>query len=191
MSAVLEVRDLATEFRTREGVVRAVNGVSFSLARGEILGLVGESGSGKSVTGFSILGLIDAPGRIAGGSVRFHGEELVGMPEASLRRLRGRRIAMVFQDPMMTLNPVLSIETQMVETVLAHEKVSRSSAVQRSIEVLRKVGIADPEARLAQYPHQFSGGMRQRVAIAIALLHGPDLIITDEPTTALDVTVQG
>ncbi len=189
--SVLEVRDLATEFRTREGLVRAVNGVSFSLERGEILGLVGESGSGKSVTGFSLLGLVDPPGRITGGSVRFHGEELLGMPEAALRRLRGRRIAMVFQDPMMTLNPVLSIETQMVETVLAHEKASRRSAVARSIEVLRKVGIADPEARLAQYPHQFSGGMRQRVAIAIALLHGPDLVLADEPTTALDVTVQG
>jgi peptide/nickel transport system ATP-binding protein len=189
--SVLEVRDLATEFRTRDGVVKAVNGVSFSLGRGEILGLVGESGSGKSVTGFSILGLIDPPGRIAGGSVRFHGDELVGLPEAALQRLRGRRIAMVFQDPMMTLNPVLSIETQMVETVLAHEKVSKDSAVQRSIEALRKVGIADPQARLAQYPHQFSGGMRQRVAIAIALLHGPDLIVADEPTTALDVTVQG
>ena len=189
--SVLEVRDLATEFQTREGVLRAVNGVSFSLEAGEILGLVGESGSGKSVTGFSILGLIDPPGRIAGGSVRFHGEELVGMPEEALRRLRGRRIAMVFQDPMMTLNPVLSIETQMVETVLAHEHVVRRVARQRCIEALRRVGIADPEARLAAYPHQFSGGMRQRVAIAIALLHGPGLVIADEPTTALDVTVQG
>ena len=188
---VLEVKDLTTEFRTRDGVVPAVSGVSFSLARGEILGLVGESGSGKSVTGFSILGLIDPPGRIAGGSVRFRGEELVGMPEAALRRLRGRRIAMVFQDPMMTLNPVLSIETQMVETVLAHEEASREEARRRCIDALRRVGIADPEARLAGYPHQFSGGMRQRVAIAIALLHSPDLIIADEPTTALDVTVQG
>jgi peptide/nickel transport system ATP-binding protein len=189
--SVLDVRDLATEFSTRDGVVRAVNGVSFSLERGEILGLVGESGSGKSVTGFSILGLIDPPGRIAAGSVRFHGEELVGMPEEALRRLRGRRIAMVFQDPMMTLNPVLSIETQMVETVLAHDKVSRRAALERSVEALRKVGIADPQSRLPGYPHQFSGGMRQRVAIAIALLHGPDLVIADEPTTALDVTVQG
>ncbi|HWA36858.1 MAG TPA: ABC transporter ATP-binding protein [Burkholderiales bacterium] len=189
--SLLEVRDLVTEFQTRDGVVRAVNGVSFSLEKGEVLGLVGESGSGKSVTGFSILGLVDPPGRIAGGSVRFRGEELRGMPEEALRRLRGRRLAMVFQDPMMTLNPVLSIETQMVETVLAHEHVTRQAARRRSVEALGKVGIADPEARLAAYPHQFSGGMRQRVAIAIALLHGPDLIIADEPTTALDVTVQG
>ncbi len=189
--SVLEVRDLVTEFRTREGVLRAVNGVSFSLEKGEILGLVGESGSGKSVTGFSILGLIDPPGRIAGGSVRFQGQELVGLPEEALRRLRGKRIAMVFQDPMMTLNPVLSIETQMVETILAHEQVARHAARTRCVEALRRVGIADPEARLASYPHQFSGGMRQRVAIAIALLHGPDLVIADEPTTALDVTVQG
>jgi peptide/nickel transport system ATP-binding protein len=189
--SLLEVRDLVTEFQTREGTLRAVDGVSLSLEKGEILGLVGESGSGKSVTGFSIMGLVDPPGRIAGGSVRFQGEELVGLPEERLRRLRGRRIAMVFQDPMMTLNPVLSIETQMIETVLAHDKVSREAAFQRSVEALRKVGIAEPQARLAQYPHQFSGGMRQRVAIAIALLHGPDVVIADEPTTALDVTVQG
>jgi peptide/nickel transport system ATP-binding protein len=185
MSALLQVRDLATEFATRDGVLRAVQGVSFDLARGEVLGLVGESGSGKSVTGFSILGLIDPPGRIAGGSVCFDGRELVGLPEAQLRALRGKRIAMIFQDPMMTLNPVLSIETQMVETVLAHEPVSRAAAA------LAQVGIADPASRLPQYPHQFSGGMRQRVAIAIALLNRPDLIIADEPTTALDVTVQG
>jgi peptide/nickel transport system ATP-binding protein len=189
--SLLEVRDLVTEFHTRDGVLRAVDGVSFALEKGEVLGLVGESGSGKSVTGFSLLGLIDPPGRIAGGSVRFRGEELRGMPEEALRRLRGRHLAMVFQDPMMTLNPVLSIETQMVETVLAHERVTRHAARQRCVDALRKVGIAEPEARLASYPHQFSGGMRQRVAIAIALLHGPDLIIADEPTTALDVTVQG
>lgn len=192
MSApILEVQDLVTEFATREGVLRAVNGVSFALGRGEVLGLVGESGSGKSVTGFSIMGLIDAPGRIASGSVRFAGTELVGQSEAQLRGLRGRRIAMIFQDPMMTLNPVLSIETQMVETVLAHDKVSRAEARRRCVEALGRVGIADPASRLKQYPHQFSGGMRQRVAIAIALLHRPELIIADEPTTALDVTVQG
>ena len=189
--AVLEVEGLITEFVTREGTLRAVNGVSFSVARGEVLGLVGESGSGKTVTGFSILGLIDPPGRIAAGRVRFDGAELVGAGEEALRRVRGKRIAMIFQDPMMTLNPVLSIETQMVETVLAHENVTREAARKRSIEVLDRVGIASPQARLAQYPHQFSGGMRQRVAIAIALLHRPDLIIADEPTTALDVTVQG
>ncbi|MSQ55019.1 MAG: ABC transporter ATP-binding protein [Betaproteobacteria bacterium] len=191
MSAVLEVEGLTTEFSTREGVCCAVNGVSLKLERGEILGLVGESGSGKSVTGFSILGLVDPPGRIAGGSVRFEGAELLGAPEETLRALRGRRIAMIFQDPMMTLNPVLSIETQMVETILAHEKVPREAARRRCLEALEKVGIASAEERLAQYPHQFSGGMRQRVAIAIALLHRPDVIIADEPTTALDVTVQG
>jgi peptide/nickel transport system ATP-binding protein len=188
---LLEVTDLVTEFATRDGVVRAVAGVSLRLARGEILGLVGESGSGKSVTGFSIIGLIDPPGRIAAGSVKFDGIELVGAPEETLRRLRGRRIAMIFQDPMMTLNPVLSIETQMVETVLAHERVSRAAARARALEALARVGIAAPAERLRQYPHQFSGGMRQRVAIAIALLNRPDLVIADEPTTALDVTVQG
>ena len=191
MTALLEVCDLVTEFAGREGRLRAVDGVSFSLERGEILGLVGESGSGKSVTGFSIMGLVDAPGRIAGGSVKFGGIELVGMADGELRRLRGKRIAMIFQDPMMTLNPVLSIETQMLETVLAHDAVPREEARRRAIEALGLVGIASPAERLAQYPHQFSGGMRQRVAIAIALLHRPDLIIADEPTTALDVTVQG
>jgi len=189
--ALLQVRDLVTEFAGREGRLRAVDRVSFSLERGEILGLVGESGSGKSVTGFSIMGLVDAPGRIAGGSVKFDGVELVGMADGELRRLRGKRIAMIFQDPMMTLNPVLSIETQMLETVLAHDAVPRQEARRRAIEALGLVGIASPAERLAQYPHQFSGGMRQRVAIAIALLHRPDLIIADEPTTALDVTVQG
>jgi len=189
--SLLEVTDLQTEFATRDGVLRAVQGVSFELDRGQILGLVGESGSGKSVTGFSILGLIDPPGRIAGGSVKFDGEQLVGAPEQRLRALRGRRIAMIFQDPMMTLNPVLSVETQMVETVLAHEQVSRQAARARAVDALGRVGIASPDERLAQYPHQFSGGMRQRVAIAIALLHSPALIIADEPTTALDVTVQG
>ena len=188
---LLEVTNLQTEFATRDGVLRAVQGVSFELDRGQILGLVGESGSGKSVTGFSIIGLIDPPGRIAGGSVKFEGQELVGAPEGRLRALRGKRIAMIFQDPMMTLNPVLSVETQMVETVLAHEQVSRQAARDRALDALGRVGIASPEERLAQYPHQFSGGMRQRVAIAIALLHSPDLIIADEPTTALDVTVQG
>jgi peptide/nickel transport system ATP-binding protein len=189
---VLEVEGLVTEFATREGPLRAVNGVSFALQAGEVVGLVGESGSGKSVTGYSILGLVDPPGRIAAGSVRFRGAQLVGMDEAQLRALRGRHIAMVFQDPMMTLNPVLSIETQMVETVLAHEPgTERAGARLRAIASLDRVGIAAPERRLAQYPHQFSGGMRQRVAIAIALLHRPALVIADEPTTALDVTVQG
>jgi peptide/nickel transport system ATP-binding protein len=188
---VLEIRDLVTEFGTREGKVRAVNGVSLDLQAGEILGLVGESGSGKSVLGYSILGLVDAPGRVASGSVRFAGRELVGLPEPEMRKLRGMRIAMIFQDPMMTLNPVLSIETQMVETVLAHEAFDRVKARRICIENLDRVGIASPASRLSQYPHEFSGGMRQRVAIAIALLHRPALIVADEPTTALDVTVQG
>ena len=188
---MLEIEGLVTEFRTRDGIARAVNGSSLAIKPREILGLVGESGSGKSVLGYSIIGLIDPPGCIAAGSVRFEGRELVGLPEAEMRKLRGKRIAMIFQDPMMTLNPVLSIETQMVETVLAHEEVSRHVAVERSIKALIQVGIASPEQRLKQYPHEFSGGMRQRVAIAIALLHRPALIIADEPTTALDVTVQG
>jgi peptide/nickel transport system ATP-binding protein len=190
-AALLQVRQLRTEFATRDGLLPAVADVSFDLARGEVLGLVGESGSGKSVTGFSILGLIDPPGRIVGGSLRFAGEELVGAPPERMRALRGKRIAMIFQDPMMTLNPVLSIETQMVETVLAHDKVSHAAARTRAIDALSRVGIASAAERLRQYPHQFSGGMRQRVAIAIALLHDPELIIADEPTTALDVTVQG
>jgi peptide/nickel transport system ATP-binding protein len=188
---LLSVRGLVTEFATRDGVLRAVDGTSFDVAAGEVLGLVGESGSGKSVTGFSILGLIDPPGRIAAGSVRFEGRELVGADEETLRAIRGHRIAMVFQDPMMTLNPVLRIDTQMVETVLAHEKVSTRAARARSIEALERVGIAAAAERIRQYPHQFSGGMRQRVAIAIALLNRPALIVADEPTTALDVTVQG
>jgi peptide/nickel transport system ATP-binding protein len=190
-SPLLTVTGLRTEFATREGVLPAVADLSFDLARGEVLGLVGESGSGKSVTGFSILGLIDPPGRIAAGSIVFDGTELVDAAPEALRRLRGKRIAMIFQDPMMTLNPVLSIETQMIETVLAHETTTHEAARQRAVESLGRVGIAAAAERLAQYPHQFSGGMRQRVAIAIALLHKPDLIIADEPTTALDVTVQG
>ncbi len=191
MSATLEVRDLQTHFFTRAGVVKAVDGVSFSLNRGKVLGLVGESGSGKSVSGFSIMGLVDDPGRIVGGSIRFQGRELVGMAEPEMRGLRGNRIAMIFQDPMMTLNPVLRIDVQMMETVLAHEKVSQAEARRRSRDALGMVGIPSPDERLNSYPHQFSGGMRQRVAIAIALLHQPDLIVADEPTTALDVTIQG
>jgi len=187
---ILEVRDLQTHFFTPAGVVKSVDGVSLTLKRGEILGLVGESGSGKSITGFSILGLVDPPGRNVGGSILFRGEELLGASEERLRSLRGNRIAMIFQDPMMTLNPVLSIKTHMIETVLAHESVSRSEALARSIDALRMVGISQPEKRIESYPHEFSGGMRQRVAIAIALLHKPDLIIADEPTTALDVTIQ-
>jgi len=189
-SPVLAVTDLSTAFFTRHGAVRAVDGTSFTVARGEVLGLVGESGSGKTVTGFSILGLVDPPGHIVGGSIRFLGEELVGASEERLRHLRGAKIAMIFQDPMMTLNPVLRIDTQMIEAITAHERVSQRAARERARAALTAVGIASPDERLAAYPHQFSGGMRQRVAIAIALLHRPALLIADEPTTALDVTIQ-
>ncbi|WP_246270236.1 ABC transporter ATP-binding protein [Hongsoonwoonella zoysiae] len=187
---ILEVKDLATHFFTRAGVVKAVDGVSFSLNRGEIIGLVGESGSGKTVTGFSLIGLVDPPGRIVGGSVKLEGQELVGLDDAGLRKVRGARIAMVFQDPMMTLNPVLTIGQQMHLALAAHERVSKGAARVRSAEALTRVGIPDAASRLDAYPHQFSGGMRQRVAIAIALLHGTRVIIADEPTTALDVSIQ-
>lgn len=187
---LLSIDNLKTHFFTKAGVVKSVDGVSFDLDRGEILGIVGESGSGKSVTGFSIMGLVDQPGRIVDGSIRFDGQDLVGMPEPAMRDLRGRRIAMIFQDPMMTLNPVLRVDTQMIEALRAHGRWSDEDARQRCRDVLGQVGIPSPEERLKSYPHQFSGGMRQRVAIAIALLHQPDLIIADEPTTALDVTIQ-
>ena len=186
----LEVKDLRTHFFTRAGVVKAVDGVSFSVAPGRVLGLVGESGSGKTVTGFSLLGLVDPPGRIVDGSILFRGHDLTKLSEDDMRSLRGNRIAMIFQDPMMTLNPVLRIDTQMIETVQAHDPVSTSEARTRCRDALGLVGIPSPEERLSSYPHQFSGGMRQRVAIAIALLHRPDLIVADEPTTALDVTIQ-
>ena len=187
---VLAVENLQTHFFTRAGVVKAVDGVDFTLDRGEVMGLVGESGSGKSVTGFSIIGLVDPPGRVTGGSIRFQGEELVGAPDEHMRHLRGDRIAMIFQDPMMTLNPVLRIDTQMIEAIRAHDEVSKADAWARARDGLGAVGIPSPEERLRAYPHQLSGGMRQRVAIAIAFLNNPDLIVADEPTTALDVTIQ-
>ncbi|GGK50716.1 ABC transporter ATP-binding protein [Salinarimonas ramus] len=187
----LAVEDLRTAFFTDAGRLDVVDGVSLTLRRGEILGLVGESGSGKTMTGFSITGLIEPPGRIVGGSVKLAGEELVGADRARLRALRGRRIAMVFQDPMMTLNPVLRIETQMTDALLAHASMSRAAARAKVRDALAEVGIAAPDERLRAYPHELSGGMRQRVAIAIALLHEPDVVIADEPTTALDVTIQG
>jgi peptide/nickel transport system ATP-binding protein len=187
---VLAVADLKTHFFLRDGVVKAVDGVSFTVGRGEVLGLVGESGSGKTVTGWSIIGVLDPPGRIVDGSIRLAGEELVGAPEETLRHYRGPKIAMIFQDPMMTLNPVLRIDTQMIEAVTAHERVSRRAARARARAALAAVGIAAPDERLKSYPHQLSGGLRQRVAIAIALLHRPLLLIADEPTTALDVTIQ-
>ena len=187
----LIVEDLRTTFYTKVGAVKAVDGIDLEVGAGKILGLVGESGSGKSVTGFSVIGLVDPPGRIDSGRILFKGEDLVAAAPDRLRQIRGARIAMIFQDPMMTLNPVLRIDTQMIEAVQAHDDVDRRQAFARAAEALRVVGIAAPEERLLAYPHQFSGGMRQRVAIAIAMLHKPDLIIADEPTTALDVTIQG
>ena len=185
----LQVSHLQTSFMTKAGEVKAVDDISFSVHPGRVLGLVGESGSGKTVTGFSIMGLVDHPGRIVGGQIRFRGEDVVDATEQRWQQLRGNQIAMVFQDPMMTLNPVLRIDTQMIEAIRAHESVSRKEARQRARDALGQVGIPSPDERLKAYPHQFSGGMRQRVSIAIALLNKPDLIIA-EPTTALDVTIQ-
>jgi len=191
MSSLLEVKDLVIKFTLRSGEVTATNGVCFSLEKGERLGLVGESGAGKSVTGFSIINLISKPGYIAAGEVNFLGEDLTKVSDKRIRSIRGNRISMIFQDPMMTLNPVLTIGTQMIETLLQHNsKMSKQEARKISLAKLRKVYIPSPEKRLNQYPHEFSGGMRQRIIIAIALLTDPELIIADEPTTALDVTIQ-
>ncbi len=187
---MLEVKDLHTQFDTRAGVLPVVNGVGFRLEKGKVLGLVGESGSGKSVTGFSIMGLLDAPGRITAGEVLFQGQDLARLDARALRSLRGNRIAMIFQDPMATLNPVLRIDAQMLETIRAHRRMGKAEALEHCRKTLARMGIPSPEERLKAYPHQLSGGMRQRVAIAIALLNDPELIIADEPTTALDVTIQ-
>jgi peptide/nickel transport system ATP-binding protein len=192
MAPILDVRNLQTHFFTKSGVLKAVDGVSFQIGAGEIVGLVGESGSGKSITGFSILGLVDAPGRIVGGEILFKGNDLTKLPATDIQKMRGSRIAMIFQDPMMTLNPVLRIETQMTEAIQTHDSsVCKDEARRRSRDALGMVGISSPDERMRAYPHQFSGGMRQRVSIAIAMLNRPDLIIADEPTTALDVTIQG
>jgi peptide/nickel transport system ATP-binding protein len=187
---LLQVDDLATHFFTDAGVVKSVDGVSFAVDRGEVLAVVGESGSGKSVTGLSVLGLIDEPGKVVGGRIRFDGIDLLNRTPEQLRQLRGQRIAMIFQDPMMTLNPVLKVETQMMETIFAHRRMDKAAAWMLCRDALARVGIPGPDERMKAYPHQFSGGMRQRVAIAIALLNEPELIIADEPTTALDVTIQ-
>ena len=187
----LKVENLVTEFMTRDGVVRALDEVSFELHAGQIMGLVGESGSGKSLTGFSIMGLLDHPGRVAAGGILLKGEDIRKMNAEQVRQMRGNRMAMIFQDPMMTLNPVMKISAQMIESIQAHRSVSKAVALDECRAALAMVGIPSPDERLNAYPHQFSGGMRQRVAIAIALLNKPDVIIADEPTTALDVTIQG
>lgn len=190
MHPVLEVQDLTVDFSSGTNAVRAVDGVSFSLMPGQILGLVGESGSGKSVTGLAIMGLIDPPGRVVHGSIKIKGYELVGCTDRELSRLRGKDVAMIFQDPMNTLHPLLRLDTQIIEAILAYQKMPYQRAHEMAIDALRKVGIPAPEQRMLAYPHQLSGGMRQRVAIAIALLHRPAVLVADEPTTALDVTLQ-
>jgi len=187
---VLSVRDLTVEFVTRRGTLRALDKISFDIARGEVLGVVGESGAGKSVTGSAIIGLIDPPGRIAGGEVRLSGERVDHLPPEQMRRVRGKRIGMIFQDPLTSLNPLYRVGEQLVETIQTHTELDAAAARKRAIALLDEVGIPAPERRIDGYPHEFSGGMRQRVVIALALCAEPDFIIADEPTTALDVSVQ-
>jgi peptide/nickel transport system ATP-binding protein len=187
---LLEVRDLRVDFPTRHGTLRALDGVTFDIAAGEILGVVGESGAGKSLTGAAIIGLLEPPGRVSGGQVLLEGQRIDDLPREAMRLVRGRRIGAIFQDPLTSLNPLHTIGHQLVETLRTHLPLDAAQARERAIELLRQAGLPAPEARLAQYPHEFSGGMRQRVVIALALAGEPRLIIADEPTTALDVAVQ-
>ncbi len=187
---VLSVRDLRVEFATRRGVLTALDGVSFEINRGEVLGVVGESGAGKSVTGSAVIGLIDPPGRIAGGEIRLNGERIDNLSPEAMRKVRGKRIGMIFQDPLTSLNPLYRVGRQIEETIRTHTDLSAKAARQRAIDLLAEVGIPAPERRIDGFPHEFSGGMRQRVVIALALAAEPELIIADEPTTALDVSVQ-
>ncbi len=190
MSHLLEVEHLETRFPTRAGLVRAVNDVSFHIAEGELLGLVGESGCGKSITALSILRLIAPPGKIAGGAIRFKGEDLITATADRMREIRGNDIAMIFQDPMTSLNPVFTVGEQIAEALRLHRRLDRGAAWSAAIEAMREVSIPSPERRANDYPHQLSGGMRQRIMIAMALACDPELLIADEPTTALDVTIQ-
>ncbi|MDI4632711.1 ABC transporter ATP-binding protein [Pelomonas sp. V22] len=187
---LLEVQGLRVEFPTRHGTLLALDNVSFDIAPGEVLGVVGESGAGKSVTGAAIIGLLDPPGRIAGGEIRLAGRRIDNLPPEQMRQVRGREVGAIFQDPLTSLNPLYTVGRQLIETIEAHLPLSRSEARERAIDLLRQTGIPAPEARIDQYPHQFSGGMRQRVVIALALAANPKLIVADEPTTALDVSIQ-
>ena len=188
--SLLSVKDLKTSFFTPSGEVKAVNGVSYEVERGKVLGIVGESGSGKSVSAYSVLQILANPGKIVGGSIELEGEELVGIKEKSMAKIRGNKISIIFQDPMTSLNPVFTIGDQLMEAIMLHTDRNRKEAKARAIEMLTLVGVNEPGKRIKQYPHQFSGGMRQRVMIAMALACEPDILIADEPTTALDVTIQ-
>ena len=190
MASLLSVENLQVQFQTKKGINTAVDGVSFSVEKGRILGIVGESGCGKSVTSMSILQLLSSNARISGGSIKLDGKELVGLPEREMCKIRGNDIAMIFQDPMTALNPTLTIGNQLMEPIMLHQNCGKKEAWARAVDVLKRVGIAAPEKRMKEYPHQLSGGMRQRVMIAMAVSCEPRLLIADEPTTALDVTIQ-